>query len=191
MGGGRSGENLASSLGDDTEAAAARLARLILDSATDCAIITTDLDGSVTSWSRGARRLLGYAADEMVGRNIDVLFTPEDRAAGVAARESAATLREGRSEDGRWYVTKDGARIWGQGALRPLRDEAGRAIGFIRVVRDRTAEHRAEETRARQLLDASPAASAPRRRCSRRGISRRSAARRQRSRTTSTTSSPR
>ena len=54
--------------------------RLTLDSATDYAIITMDTDGCVTSWSAGARAIIGYTEAEIVGRSGDVVFTAEDRA---------------------------------------------------------------------------------------------------------------
>ena len=50
----------------------------IVESSTDFAIFTTDLDGIVTSWNTGARRLFGYPDDEILGINHDVTFTPED-----------------------------------------------------------------------------------------------------------------
>src|ERR1700748_3307307 len=52
--------------------------RQIIDSATDTAIITTDPQGNVTTWNEGARRILGWAADEMVGHSLDRLFTQAD-----------------------------------------------------------------------------------------------------------------
>ena len=53
-----------------------RRLRLILESATDYAIFTTDLGGRIDSWNPGAERMFGYREDQAVGRPIDVLFTP-------------------------------------------------------------------------------------------------------------------
>ena len=76
--------------GRETEAlrASEERLRLILGSATDYAIFTTDLDRRVTTWNEGARRLLGWG-EEMVGRSADFMFTPEDRAMGAPEREAA------------------------------------------------------------------------------------------------------
>ena len=53
-------------------------ARLVLDSATDHAIITMDSAGRITSWNTGARRILGYAEAEVLGRSGEIVFTSED-----------------------------------------------------------------------------------------------------------------
>ena len=52
-------------------------ARLILDSATDYAIITMDTQGCVTSWNAGARAIMGYTEAEIVGRSGEAVFTSE------------------------------------------------------------------------------------------------------------------
>jgi PAS domain S-box-containing protein len=126
--------------------------RLILDSATDYAIFTTDLDRRVASWNAGAQRVLGWAEDEIVGRPVDVIFTPEDRAAGRPEREAATALAEGRAENERWHLRKDGTRFWASGLAMPLRDPAAGAgappLGLLTVMRDRTERRRAEESRA-------------------------------------------
>src|SRR4029453_144669 len=107
--------------GRETEAlrASEERLRLILGSATDYAIFTTDLDRRVTTWNEGARRLLGWG-EEMVGRSADSLFTPEDRGMGAPEREAAKALSEGRAENERWHLRKNGTRFWGSGLVMPL-----------------------------------------------------------------------
>ncbi|MDX3909960.1 MAG: PAS domain S-box protein [Sphingobium sp.] len=119
--------------------------RQILDSAIDYAIIATDLDGKVTRWNAGAARVLGWGETEMAGESVDRFFTPEDRAEGRPATERGQTLTTGRAVDERWHLRKSGERFWASGEMTPLRDEAGIAVGFVKVLRDRTAEHRAQE----------------------------------------------
>jgi PAS domain S-box-containing protein len=122
---------------------------VILDSAADYAIFTTDLDRRVVSWNAGAERLLGWAAEEMVGQTADIIFTPEDRARGEPEREASGALAEGRAEDERWHLRQDGSRFWGSGLVRPLRDRAADPgappLGLLKVMRDRTDRKRAEE----------------------------------------------
>ncbi|MFD2134148.1 GAF domain-containing protein [Novosphingobium resinovorum] len=68
--------------------------RQILDGAVDYGIVATDLDGRITLWNAGAAAMLGWSEPEMLGRPIDVFFTPEDRATGnpppSAAKRSTA-----------------------------------------------------------------------------------------------------
>ena len=53
--------------------------RLMIESVRDYAIFSIDLEGRVSSWNSGAERLFGFAESEILGREADLLFTPEDR----------------------------------------------------------------------------------------------------------------
>lgn len=124
---------------------------LILDSAVDYAIFTSDLDRRVVSWNLGAKRVLGWTEQEIMGRSADIIFTPEDRAAGVPEREAATALAEGRAENERWHLRQDGTRFWASGLSMPLRDPAAAPnappLGLLTVMRDQTERRRAEERR--------------------------------------------
>ncbi len=120
--------------------------RQILDSAIDYAIIATDLDGLVTRWNEGACRVLGWTEEEMLGHPVARFFTPEDVAAGQMGKEMRVALQEGRGKDERWHLRKDGERFWASGEITVLRNEAGAATGFVKVLRDRTEQRLAEET---------------------------------------------
>ena len=119
--------------------------RMILNSAVDYAVITLDVDGLVTEWNEGARRMLGWTETEMLGRPASVFFTEEDRQAGVPHAEMSAAIREGRGTDERWHQRKDGSCFWANGEMMPLQDEAGTVRGFIKILRDRTEQHHAAE----------------------------------------------
>jgi PAS domain S-box-containing protein len=145
--------------GSSQQPGASELLHLILSSATDFALFTMDRHRRVTSWNDGAERLLGYRTAEIIGRNADVIFTPEDRAAGAPEREIAKAAADGRAEDERWHLRKDGSRFWGSGQMASLR---GVDAGFIKIMRDRTAEHEAQarllesESRFRSLATSIP-----------------------------------
>ncbi len=118
------------------------LFEIIVESATDFAIYTTDINGDVTSWNVGAERLFGFAGDEIAGRSGDVVFTPEDRAIGAPGGERMRARRDGRASDERWHQRRDGSRFWASGLMMPLKDSAG---GFVKIARDRTEHHHAVE----------------------------------------------
>jgi PAS domain S-box-containing protein len=118
------------------------LLHLIFESATDFAIFTTDPNGVTTSWNPGAERLLGYKDDEIIGKSADVIFPPDDGGSQSAAEERRTALAQGRAEDERWQMRKDGTRLWASGLLMPLAD---RSAGFVKILRDRTGQHRAQE----------------------------------------------
>jgi PAS domain S-box-containing protein len=122
--------------------------RLIVDSAIDYAIFTIDRTGFVTSWNTGAQRLLGYAENEIVGRDGRIIFTPEDREAGAPEWEIGKAVAAGRAENERWHVRKDGSRFWGSGLMMPLK--ASGELGLLKIMRDDTERRRADD--AKQLL---------------------------------------
>jgi PAS domain S-box-containing protein len=120
--------------------------RQILDGAIDYGIVAADPEGRITLWNAGAAAMLGWSEAEMLGQPIDVFFTPEDRAAGRPAAKRREALETGRAHDARWHLRKSGERFWGLSEMTPLRDEAGNAIGLVKLIRDRTQEHVAQET---------------------------------------------
>ena len=132
---------------DEARAGEHRLS-MILDSAVDHAIITTNLDGTITGWNPGARNIMGWEVDEIVGQPGHIIFTPEDRNAGTPEHEMEEALREGVAVDERWHVRKDGSRFWASGLMMQLRN--GKLEGYLKILRDRTAQHRAEEAQRHQ-----------------------------------------
>ncbi len=126
--------------------------RLILESATDFAIFTTDLEGRVTSWNAGAQRIFGYEGSEIQGARIHRIFTPEDLEAGAAEEEMRVATEQGRADDNRWHLRKDGTRFWADGVMMPLRDFSGTVFGFLKIIRDATNEKEATD-QLRSLKD--------------------------------------
>ena len=121
--------------------------RLILESLTEFAILSTDFEGRVTIWNTGAAKILGWEAAEIVGAPTPMIWTREDRAAGLPQQEMATALRLGRAEGERWHLRKDGSRFWANGLMAPLRNEAGDAIGFLQTLINEL-NHRVKNTLA-------------------------------------------
>jgi PAS domain S-box-containing protein len=129
--------------------------RQIVDSAVYTAIITTDAGGRITTWNEGARRILGWTRDEMVGQTLHSLF-PGDTGEAAIAREIEDAQRSGRGggEEG-WRVRKGGEQFWAAGEISPIRDADQRVIGFTKILRDRSEQRGAEEAaqEERRLLE--------------------------------------
>jgi two-component system, chemotaxis family, CheB/CheR fusion protein len=117
--------------------------RLLIDSAVDYAIFTMDGDGCIDSWNAGAERVFGYAAHEVLGVDAAILFTPEDRAAGVPAQELGRAAQTGRADDERWHVRKSGQRFYCSGVTTRLGEDSRR--GFVKIARDLTEQRQHEE----------------------------------------------
>jgi PAS domain S-box-containing protein len=119
---------------------------LLIDSIIDYAIYMIDLDGRVASWNSGAARLMGYAAEEMIGQPFAKLFTPEDQAREFPQGALGAAARTGRFESEGWRVRADGSRFWALAVIDAVRDHDSKVIGFAKVTRDMT-ERRLEQSR--------------------------------------------
>jgi PAS domain S-box-containing protein len=111
----------------------------------DHSIFMMDLEGNVTTWNAEAERIIGYAESEILGRNFSIIFSPEDLQAGKPNQELRQAREDGRAEDERWHVRKDGRRFWALGIVTPMHDAGGNLTGFSKILRDMTDRKRAEE----------------------------------------------
>jgi two-component system CheB/CheR fusion protein len=118
-----------------------RRIQLFAESTRDYAIITSDTEGAITSWNRGAERIFGYTENEALGRNLDIIWLPEDVAAGLPAGQRRQAREEGRAEDERWHIRKGGARIFCSGMLTPL--QTSEFVGYASILRDVTGRRQA------------------------------------------------
>lgn len=126
--------------------------RLVLESVSDFAIFTLTTEGRISSWNAGAERLFGYPESEILGQDLALLFTPEDCAQDVAAREIATALRAGRAEDNRWLLRRDGSRFFATGVVSLLK-EGDEVRGLVKIAHDQTRQRQAEKAlRDRELL---------------------------------------
>jgi PAS domain S-box-containing protein len=114
------------------------LYRQLVASVVDFAMVGLDALGHVVSWNPGAERLEGYVAAEIIGQHFEVLFVPEDRAAGRPTQQLESAARTGRLEEAGWRLRKDGSRFWAHALISPIRDDRGEVIGFSHVMHDRT-----------------------------------------------------
>ena len=124
--------------------------RMILENAREYAIFSLALDRTVTSWNAGAKKILGYEEDEIVGKSGDVIFTAQDREAGAPEKESSIAVSTGKASDERWHQRKDGSQFWGSGVMMLMRDPEEKPIGLVKIFRDQT-----EEVRAKKALEES------------------------------------
>ncbi|MFL6255994.1 MAG: PAS domain S-box protein, partial [Pyrinomonadaceae bacterium] len=125
------------------------LYRKSIEEVKDYAIFMTDPGNLVVSWNLGAERILGYTEAEITGQSAALFFTPEDLERGEHERELATAAAEGRAEDERWHVRRDGTRFRASGVVTPVRADDGRLLGFTKVMRDMTERRRIEEERDR------------------------------------------
>jgi PAS domain S-box-containing protein len=132
-----------------TEAMRGHLAAIVESS--DDAIVSRTLDGTVLSWNRGAERIFGYTAEEIIGRPITMLVPPHllDEEAHILER-----LQRGAHLDHfeTVRVRKDGKLLDISLTISPITDTEGRILGISKIARDVSQRRQAEEERDRLLL---------------------------------------
>lgn len=128
----------------------ARRERRLIDAVQDYAIYELDREGRILTWNAGAERMKGWPANEIIGRDYDVLHPPERRSAGEPRRELRIAAEEGRFEEEAPRMRKDGSVFIAHVNLFPLRNEAGEVYGFVKVTRDIT-ERKAAEAEIQRL----------------------------------------
>lgn len=111
----------------------------------DYAILMINREGIVMNWNRGAEKIKGYRADEIIGKNFRLFYTDKDRLAGVPDQLIAEAEKNNRAQHEGWRVRKDGTKFWGSVVITALHDDNGNIIGFSKVTRDLTERMQAEE----------------------------------------------
>ncbi len=136
--------------------------RLLVEGVKDYEIVMLDTRGRVASWNSGAERIKGYTADEIIGRDFSVFYTPEDIERGEPQRELEIAAAEGRYKESGWQARKDGSRYWASGVIAAVHDDKGRLRGFTKITRDTTERKLAEEALrdsqefAQHIIEVSP-----------------------------------
>jgi PAS domain S-box-containing protein len=123
--------------------------RLIVGSARDYAILVTDPQSGIVQWFPGAAAVYGWSAEEIIGQPYDLLFTPEDRAAGVPQQEADTARSAGVAPNVRWHMRKDRSRVFIEGRCMALRNPDGTLRGFLKIGQDVTERRAGEEQLAR------------------------------------------
>jgi PAS domain S-box-containing protein len=134
--------------------AAAWLAAIV--ESTDDAIIGKSREGRITSWNAAAQRIYGYRSDEVVGRSVDVIIPPNERArhSGIMARTIGGEVA---TDHDAVRIRKDGTEIHVDLSISPVRDADGVVVGGASISRDITSRRRVDE-RFRRLVVNAPVA---------------------------------
>ncbi len=119
--------------------------RLLVENAQEYAIFMLTTEGCIERWNNGAERIFGYREEEAIGLSGAVIFTEDDRTAGVPEMEMLFATHNGQANDDRWQLRRDGSRFWASGVMEALRHPDGQLRGFVKVLRDNTEQKRTEE----------------------------------------------
>jgi PAS domain S-box-containing protein len=117
--------------------------RLLVEGVRDHAMFLLDRQGRIRTWNTGAQRVLRYSVEQALGRDISTLYTEHDQATGRPTVELAAAGTGSFRIEG-WRQRADGTTFWAEVSTTALGVDAGRADGFVQIVRDLTDRRRIE-----------------------------------------------
>ncbi len=128
--------------------------QILIEGVTDYAIFLLDTAGHVASWNSSAQKIIGYSADEIIGKHFGIFYRPDERRAGEANHALELAAEKGRHQVEGWRIRKNGTLLFVTGSVSAIRDDAGKLVGFANVIRDTTERRDAQEklVQAREQL---------------------------------------
>jgi PAS domain S-box-containing protein len=119
--------------------------QLLVESLQDYAVFLLDPQGRIITWNRGAQRIKGYPAEEVLGQHFSLFYRPEEVVRNVPEKVLWRANRDGRAQVEGWRVRKDGSSFWADVVITALRDTSGKLLGFAKITRDITQRKLAED----------------------------------------------
>lgn len=113
------------------------------------AIFATDIHGTITTWNKGAEKVKGYTAEEIIGQYYGILHPDEYQQAGKPKEELELALQNGAYEAEDWRKRKDGSLFWATVIMTPIYSDEGKHIGFTKITGDITRQKELQD----QLAD--------------------------------------
>ena len=128
--------------------------QILIEGVTDYAIFVLDTAGRVGSWNSAARHIMGYTAEEIIGKHFGIFYRPDERRTGEPNRALELAIQKGKHEVEGWRIRKNGTPFFVTGSVSSIRGDDGKLLGFANVLRDATERRDAQEklVQAREQL---------------------------------------
>jgi PAS domain S-box-containing protein len=104
-----------------------------------------DKNGIIQNWNKGAEKIKGYKAEEVIGRNFSIFYTPEDQKAGIPELLIKQAIENGNALHEGWRLHANGTQFWGHVSITSLHNKKGEVIGFTKITRDLTEKRTADQ----------------------------------------------
>ena len=119
--------------------------QILIEGVVDHAVFLLDRSGSVASWNSTAQQIIGYTADEIIGKHFGVFYRPDERRSGEPNRVLELAVKNGKHAVEGWRIKKNGTLFFVTGTIRAIHDDDGNLIGLANVLRDATERRHAQE----------------------------------------------
>jgi PAS domain S-box-containing protein len=119
--------------------------QILIEGVVDHAVFLLDRSGRVASWNSTAQQIIGYSADEIIGKHFGVLYRPDERRSGEPNRVLELAVKNGKHAVEGWRIKKNGTLFFVTGTIRAIHDDDGNLIGLANVLRDSTERRDAQE----------------------------------------------
>ena len=126
---------------------------LMVEEVQEYAILYLSTEGTVENWNKGAEKIKGYAAQEIIGRNFSVFYTAQDRENNLPQSLLNLARQTGRARQEGWRVRKDNTLFWASVLITAVHNEQREVIGFSKVTHDLTEKKKADDTLKRNAQE--------------------------------------
>ncbi|RLA71567.1 MAG: hypothetical protein DRG24_05220 [Epsilonproteobacteria bacterium] len=111
-------------------------------------VISTDLNGIITSWNEGSEYLLGYKAQEVIGKHISIIYLQETKS--LLKKNIDILMQTGEHHSEAQLVTKSKSLLFAEHSLSLLKNEQGESVGFVCYSQDITERKNAQDALQKQ-----------------------------------------
>jgi PAS domain S-box-containing protein len=111
----------------------------------DYAIVLLSREGLIENWNKGAEKIKGYTADEIIGKHFRIFYNHADQQHHLPERLIEEAVAHGKSTYEGWRIRKDGSTLWAYTVITALHNDRNDIIGFSKVTRDLTQRKLADD----------------------------------------------
>ncbi|MFT3907866.1 MAG: PAS domain S-box protein [Ferruginibacter sp.] len=118
---------------------------MMIEEVQEYAILYLNKNGIVENWNKGAEKIKGYKANEIIGKSFSVFYPETDRKEDLPGKLLRLAAREGKAVHEGWRIRKNGTAFWASVTITAVHDEKNELIGYSKVTHDLTEKKEADD----------------------------------------------